>query len=71
MDAVVLLSGGLDSAANLALAHQQGWKCRALTVNYGQQAWESEQKAAQLRNSPPRVGFAICGRAGWKRVDGL
>jgi 7-cyano-7-deazaguanine synthase len=45
-DAIVLLSGGLDSAANLALAHARGWKCAALTVNYGQQAWESERRAA-------------------------
>lgn len=46
VDAIVLLSGGLDSAANLALADAQGWKCAALTVNYGQRAWESERKAA-------------------------
>ena len=47
MDAIVLLSGGLDSAANLALACDRGWKCSALVVNYGQRAWESERKAAQ------------------------
>lgn len=46
MDAIVLLSGGLDSAANLALAHAEGWKCLALTVNYGQRAWSSERQAA-------------------------
>lgn len=46
VDAIVLLSGGLDSAANLALAHDQGWKCFGLTVNYGQRAWQSERKAA-------------------------
>src|SRR5947209_579460 len=34
--AVVLLSGGLDSATVLALARQQGFACHALTVAYGQ-----------------------------------
>lgn len=46
LDAIVLLSGGLDSAANLALATERGWKCAALIVNYGQRAWESERVAA-------------------------
>ncbi len=34
--AVVLLSGGLDSATVLAIAHAEGWDCLALTVRYGQ-----------------------------------
>jgi len=34
--AVVLLSGGLDSATTLAIAHAEGWDCHALTVRYGQ-----------------------------------
>src|SRR5262245_7060279 len=34
--AVVLLSGGLDSATVLALARAQGFDCHALTVAYGQ-----------------------------------
>jgi len=44
---VVLLSGGLDSSANLALAHARGDRLAALTVNYGQRAWESERRAAR------------------------
>jgi 7-cyano-7-deazaguanine synthase len=32
----VLLSGGLDSATVLALAAGDGWRCHALTVDYGQ-----------------------------------
>ncbi|MCL1824448.1 MAG: 7-cyano-7-deazaguanine synthase QueC [Betaproteobacteria bacterium] len=34
--AVILLSGGLDSATCLALARQQGFECHALSVAYGQ-----------------------------------
>ena len=34
--AVVLLSGGLDSATVLAIARAEGWSCHALTVDYGQ-----------------------------------
>jgi 7-cyano-7-deazaguanine synthase len=34
--AVVLLSGGLDSATVLALARREGFACHALTVDYGQ-----------------------------------
>ena len=34
--AVVLLSGGLDSATALAAAHNDGFRCHALTVAYGQ-----------------------------------
>jgi 7-cyano-7-deazaguanine synthase len=35
-DAVVLLSGGLDSATVLAIARDQGLRCHALSVDYGQ-----------------------------------
>jgi 7-cyano-7-deazaguanine synthase len=34
--AVVLLSGGLDSATTLALAMEQGFGCHALSLDYGQ-----------------------------------
>jgi 7-cyano-7-deazaguanine synthase len=34
--AVVLLSGGLDSATTLAIARSQGFECHALSVHYGQ-----------------------------------
>jgi 7-cyano-7-deazaguanine synthase len=34
--AVVLLSGGLDSATALAVARRDGFRCHALTIDYGQ-----------------------------------
>ena len=34
--AVVLLSGGLDSATVLAMARAEGWDCHALSIDYGQ-----------------------------------
>ena len=44
--AVVLLSGGLDSATVLALAVRDGFACHALSVNYGQRH-QAELAAAQ------------------------
>ncbi len=44
--AVILLSGGLDSATILALARQQGFACYALSVDYGQRH-HAELAAAQ------------------------
>jgi 7-cyano-7-deazaguanine synthase len=45
-NAVVLLSGGLDSATVLAMARAQGFTCYALSVDYGQRS-HSELAAAQ------------------------
>ncbi|GAB6157437.1 7-cyano-7-deazaguanine synthase QueC [Desulfotomaculum varum] len=46
MDSVVLLSGGLDSAVNLAYALTEGSVKLALTMDYGQKAASQEIKAA-------------------------
>jgi 7-cyano-7-deazaguanine synthase len=35
-EAIVLLSGGLDSATTLAIARKEGFSCRALSFRYGQ-----------------------------------
>ena len=44
--AVVLLSGGLDSATTLAIANSQGYACYALRFAYGQRH-DAELKAAK------------------------
>ncbi|MDP4030308.1 MAG: 7-cyano-7-deazaguanine synthase QueC [Gallionella sp.] len=45
-NAVILLSGGLDSATVLAIARAQGYTCYALSVDYGQRH-HAELAAAQ------------------------
>jgi 7-cyano-7-deazaguanine synthase len=46
--AVVLVSGGLDSATVLAMAHADGWRCHALSVDYGQRHRAELAAAAQV-----------------------
>lgn len=36
MKAIILVSGGLDSATTLAITVEQGYQCHALSFNYGQ-----------------------------------
>jgi len=50
-NAVVLLSGGMDSATVLAMARAQGFTCYALSVDYGQRhhaELAAAQRVAQL-----------------------
>jgi 7-cyano-7-deazaguanine synthase len=47
-NAVVLLSGGLDSATVLAIAIADGWACHALTVDYGQRHRSELDAAARV-----------------------
>lgn len=61
MRAVVLLSGGLDSATVLALAREQGRDCYALSLRYGQ------RHAAEL-DAAARVAAAL-GAARHEIVD--
>ena len=46
--AVVLLSGGLDSATCLALGRTRGFECYALSVHYGQRHSAELQAAARV-----------------------
>lgn len=46
--AVILLSGGMDSAVTLALAHEQGFVCYALSVAYGQRHISELQAAERV-----------------------
>jgi 7-cyano-7-deazaguanine synthase len=52
--AVVLLSGGLDSAVGLWWAKKQGWNCVALSFDYGQRH-KREMKSAVLLARRARV----------------
>jgi 7-cyano-7-deazaguanine synthase len=46
--AIVLLSGGLDSATVLAIARSQGYRCRTLAVAYGQRHGSELAAAARV-----------------------
>ncbi|HJO34870.1 MAG: 7-cyano-7-deazaguanine synthase QueC [Pseudomonadota bacterium] len=52
-DAVVLFSGGMDSATVLAIARAQGFRCHALSFDYGQRHEAELAAAARLA---PRLG---------------
>ncbi len=49
--AVVLLSGGLDSATTLAIAYSRGYECHALSVRYGQRHGSELAAAAKVAQS--------------------
>ncbi len=49
--AVVLLSGGLDSATALAIARAQGFACYALSLDYGQRHHAELNAARQVAQS--------------------
>lgn len=51
MKAVILLSGGLDSATCLGLARKQGFECVALTISYGQRHRVEVDRAAVVARS--------------------
>lgn len=49
--AVVLLSGGLDSATVLAIARSSAWQCHALSVDYGQRHRAELEAAARVAHA--------------------
>jgi 7-cyano-7-deazaguanine synthase len=72
--AIVLLSGGLDSATTLALAKAQGFDCFALSVHYGQrhssELAAAEQIAATLGVHEHRLtGIDLAGIGGSALTD--
>ena len=47
-DAIVLLSGGLDSATALAIARDQGYRCHTLNFDYGQRHRHELEAATEI-----------------------
>lgn len=60
--AIVLLSGGLDSATVLAIAQDQGFSCHALAFDYGQRhrhELEACERVAQAHNAASHRVFSL------------
>lgn len=57
--AVVLLSGGLDSATTLALAVREGFQAHALTIHYGQRHRLEVERAKTLAPSLGAVSHRV------------
>ena len=57
--AVVLLSGGLDSATCLALARSQGFGCHCLSFDYGQRHHAELQAAARVAGALGAAGHRV------------
>lgn len=58
-NAVVLLSGGLDSATILAIARSEGFQCYALTFRYGQRHKQEIEAAKNVADSLSAVEHRI------------
>ena len=57
--AVVLLSGGLDSATALAVARSEGYDCHALSFRYGQRHSYEVTCAARIAKSQSASGHIV------------
>lgn len=57
--AVVLLSGGLDSATVLAMAREQGYDCYAMSVAYGQRHAAELDAAAKVASSLGAIAHQV------------
>ncbi len=58
--AVVLVSGGLDSATVLAIARQAGYACYALSFDYGQRHLFELEAARRVSESQQVVKHVVC-----------
>lgn len=58
-NAVVLLSGGMDSAVALAVAREQGLACHALSVSYGQRHTSELDAAARVAKALGAVSHKV------------
>ncbi len=72
--AVVLVSGGLDSATVLAIARAEGYVCHALSVDYGQRHKAELLAAARLSQAlgaieHRTVKLDLCGMGGSALTD--
>jgi 7-cyano-7-deazaguanine synthase len=57
--AVVLLSGGLDSATTLAIARRDGFSCHCLSVDYGQRHRAELDAAARVARALGAAGHRV------------
>jgi len=58
-NAVVLLSGGVDSATTLAIARRDGYRCHALSFRYGQRHAVELQAARRVADLLGAVGHRV------------
>ena len=58
--AVILLSGGLDSATVLAVARSQGYACHALSFDYGQRHRHELEAAARVSVTLGATEHRVC-----------
>lgn len=57
--AVVLLSGGLDSATALAIARDEGFDCHTLAIDYGQRHRHELDASAQLSRAHDAIEHRV------------
>ena len=67
--AVVLLSGGLDSATTLAIARRQGFSCHAVSFDYGQRHRTELDAAARIADSLGAVEHRVMA-IDWGNIGG-